>query len=150
MTEREQLRADIKATLNSYRDIKAEHRQLEAELRQLEMLMSAPTAPNMDGMPKAPGVGNPVERMVVKHITLQERYEAQIRRMVEKQTDIEDMIETLEPTERRLARFRYIDGLDWETVCDKMNYSWRQTHRIHGRMLDKLVDVELKKRETLG
>lgn len=150
MTEREQLKADIKATLNSYRELRAEHRQLEAELQQLEILMSSPTAPSMDGMPKAPGVSNPVERMVIRHIGLQERYKAQIGRMIERQNTIEDMIETLEPTERRLARFRYIDGLDWENVCVKMNYSWRQTHRIHGRMLDKLVDSEMKRRETLG
>lgn len=150
MTEREQLKIDIKKMLNSYRDLQAEQRQLQEELRHLEMVMGSPSGSSLDGMPKAPGVGNPVERMVVKHITLQERYEAQILRMIEKQTAIEDLIETLDPTERRLARFRYIDGLNWETVCEKMCYSWKQTHRIHGRMLDKLVDAELKKRETQG
>ena len=150
MTEREQVKADIKKMLNSYRDLRAEQRQLQEELRQLEVLMSAPTGGNLDGMPKAPGVGNPVERMVVKHITLEERYKEQIEKMVERQNEIEDLIETLEPTERRLARFRYIDGHTWERVCDLLCYSWKQTHRIHGRMLDKLVDAELKKRETLG
>ena len=53
------------------------------------------------------------------------------------------MLENLEPTERKLARFRYIDGLTWEEVCDVMAYSWRQTHRIHGRMLDKLADRQM-------
>ena len=110
--------------------------------------MSSPGGPSMDGMPKAPGVANPVERMVIKHLTLLDTYKEQIERMVEEQSRIEDLIETLDPTERRLARFRYIDGLNWDTVCEMMNYSWRQTHRIHGRMLDKLVDAELKKRET--
>lgn len=150
MTEREQIRADIKKMLNSYRDLQAEQGQLQDELQRLEVLMASPGGPNLDGMPKAPGAGNPVERMVVKHITLQERYKEQIAKMVEKQTEIEDLIETLEPTERRLARFRYIDGMDWETVCVMICYSWKQTHRIHGRMLDKLVDAELKRRETLG
>ena len=150
MTEREQIRVDIKKMLNSYRDLQAERHQLSEELRQLEVLMSSPGAPNYDGMPKAPGVSNPVERMVTKHIALQERYEVQIARMIERQTEIENLIETLEPTERRLARFRYIDGCTWERVCDLLCYSWKQTHRIHGRMLDKLVDAELKKRETLG
>lgn len=148
MTEREQIKVAIKKILNSYRDIQAEHRQLHEELRQLELLMSSPGGPNMDGMPKAPGVSNPVERMVVKHITLQERYQAQIVEIVKQQTAIEDMIEALEPTERCLARYRYIDGLNWESVCIKMNYSWRQTHRIHARMLNKMVDAEMKKREA--
>lgn len=148
MTEREQIRESVKRRLNSYRDLQAEHLQLREELRRLEMLMSSPGGPSLDGMPKAPGAGNPIERMVIKHLTLLDTYKEQIARMVEEQSRIEDLIETLDPTERRLARFRYIDGLNWDTVCEMMNYSWRQTHRIHGRMLDKLVDAELKKRET--
>lgn len=148
MTEREQIRESVKRRLNSYRDLQAEHLQLREELRRLEMLMSSPGGPSLDGMPKAPGAGNPIERMVIKHLTLLDTYKEQIARMVEEQSRIEDLIETLDPTERRLARFRYIDGLNWDTVCEMMSYSWRQTHRIHGRMLDKLVDAELKKRET--
>lgn len=150
MIDREQLRNDIKKTLNSYRELQAEQRQLQEELLRLEAVMSSPGGPNLDGMPKAPGIGNPVERMVIKHVTLQERYTEQLAKMAEQQTDIEDLIESLEPTERRLARFRYIDGMDWESVCVMMCYSWRQTHRIHGRMLDKLVDAEMKKREAQG
>ena len=148
MTEREQTRAEIKKRLNSYRELQAERQQLQEELEHLELLMRSPGGPNLDGMPKSPGSGNPIERMVIKHLTLLDRYKAQIARMVNEQTAIEDMIEALDPTERRLARFRYIDGLNWETVCEKMNYSWRQTHRIHGRVLDKLVVAELKKREA--
>lgn len=141
MTEREQLRADIKRQLNSYRELRAEMVQLQDELLRLEMLMSSPSGPNLDGMPRSPGISNPVERMVTKHIDLEERYIAQIEDLVKRQAEIEKMIESLEPTERRLARFRYIDGLTWETVCDKMCYSWKQTHRIHSRMLDKLAEL---------
>jgi RinA family phage transcriptional activator len=146
VTDREQVRLEIKKQLNSYKDLRAEHQQLRDELQRLEILMDSPNGPNLDGMPKAPGVGNPVERMVIKHLTLQERYKAQIERMVEQQLAIENLIETLDPTERRLARFRYIDGMTWEEVCYNISYSWMQTHRIHGRMLDKLVDAELKRR----
>lgn len=150
MTERERIREIVKRRLNSYRDLQAEHLQLREELRRLEMLMDSPGGSNLDGMPKAPGAGNPIERMVVKHLTLLDTYKEQIARLVEEQSRIEALIETLDPTERRLARFRYIDGLNWDTVCERMCYSWRQTHRIHGRMLDKLVDAELKKREAPG
>lgn len=148
MTEREQVRIDIKRLLNSYRDLSAEHRQLSDELERLEVLMRSPSSPNMDGMPRSPGVSNPVESMTTKHIELEQRYQEQLEKLVARQVEIEDMIEGLEPTERRLARFRYIDGLTWETVCEKICYSWMQTHRIHGRMLDKLVDAELKKRKA--
>ncbi len=146
MTEREELRLDIKRQLNSYRELDAERRQLAEELDRLEILMSAPSSPNWDGMPRSPGTSNPVERMAIKHVTLVDRYNAKLDELVAAQEVIENLIEGLEPTERRLARFRYIDGMRWETVCDMMCYSWRQTHRIHGALLDKLVDAEMAKR----
>ena len=147
MTEREQIRKSIKSQLNSYRDLRAEHRQLTEELQRLEILMRAPSSTNFDGMPRdGSGVSNPVERMVIKHVELEERYKQKVADLVDSQIVIENMIEDLEPTERRLARFRYIDGLTWEDVCVKISYSWMQTHRIHGRMLDKLVDAEMERR----
>jgi DNA-directed RNA polymerase specialized sigma subunit len=145
VTERDQIRAEIKRRLNSYRDILTEHAQLAEELQRVEALMASPSSPNMDGMPRCgSGPSNPTERAAIKHMELVDRYKKQIRQMIEEQAAIETMIEGLEPTERKLARFRYIDGLTWEDVCEKMVYSWRQTHRIHGRMLDNLVTKALE------
>ena len=147
MTEREQIRLDIKTRLNSYRELNAERLQLLDELQQLEQLMRSPASPNMDGMPKGgSGPSNPVESLVVKHMTLEERYKAKIEALAEEQDKIETLIECLDPTERTLARFRYIDGLRWEDVCEAINYSWMQTHRLHARLLNKLVDAEMAKR----
>ena len=146
MTEREQLRLDIKRQLNSYRELDAERRQLLDELKRLEILMDAPGGSNWDGMPHGTDVSNPVERMVIKHVTLEQHYLAKLAEIVKAQEAIENLIEGLEPTERCLARFRYINGLRWEDVCEKMAYSWMQTHRIHGRLLDKLVAAEMARR----
>lgn len=149
MTDREQIRTDIKRQLNSYRDMRAEHLQIAEELRRLDILMASPSGPNLDGMPRSSsGNSSPVERLVVRHLSLKERYTAKLEGLIAAQGVIEEMIEGLDCTERRLARFRYIDGLNWETVCERMCYSWRQTHRIHGRMLDKLVAAELERRNA--
>lgn len=146
MIEQEQIRTDIKRQLNSYRELREEHNQLADELARLEALMRTPSGPNLDGVPRGSDISKPVERFVVKYMDLERKYRAQINNLLAGQAKIEDIIEALEPTERRLARYRYIDGLSWENVCEKMNYSWRQTHRIHSAMLDKLVDAELEKR----
>jgi hypothetical protein len=146
MTEREQLRLDIKRRLNSYRDMDAERRQLQAQLLRVEMLMDAPGGSNWDGMPHGTGVSNPVEKMVTKKLTLENRYRTKLAELVEAQEAIEALIEVLEPTERCLARYRYLDGLRWEDVCVRINYSWMQTHRIHAKLLDKLVEIEMAKR----
>ena len=126
MTERDQIRADIKRRLNSYRDLCAESKQITEELERLETLIASPAGPNMGGMPRGgSGVSNPVERLAIKHIEIQERYREQLTRMAEEQARIERMVEGLDSVERRIARFRYIDGLTWEDVCVKMCYSCR-------------------------
>lgn len=53
---------------------------------------------------------------------------------------IENALETLGPTERNLMRLRYIEGLSWQAVCQRIHYSWQQTHRIHKNALLKLKD----------
>jgi DNA-directed RNA polymerase specialized sigma subunit len=37
--------------------------------------------------------------------------------------------------EQEVLRLRYIKGLKWEEVALKMNYSWKQVHRIHSSAL---------------
>lgn len=145
MTEHDQIRATIKQRLNSYRDLLTERVQLQTELQKLEALMASPSSSNLDGMPRSgSGPCNPVASIAVKHMELVERYKTKVRQLVEEQAAIEALIEDLEPTERKLARYRYIDGLTWEEVCEELGYSWRQTHRIHGRMLDGLVKKALE------
>lgn len=129
---------ELKKLLHSYRDIEAERSQILLEVKRLESTI-APKAPNMDGMPRGSGVGDPTGNTAVQRATLIEQYNAQLERLAATQTRIEELIEALEPLERKLMRHRYIEGLTWETVCVVMDYSWRQTHRIHSSILDKLV-----------
>ena len=52
------------------------------------------------------------------------------------QKEIVEKIEALEDeTERAVLDYRYIRGLQWEEIAVKMNYSYRNVTRIHGRAL---------------
>ena len=135
-------REELKAQLHKYRHLKAEHRQLCREIERVEAAMAAPRGANLDGMPRSPGAGDPVLQAVTQHLALLERYQAQVARLAEAQTEIEDMIEKLDSLERRLMRHRYIEGMDWEEVCVAIRYSWRQTHNIHARALDQLLALQ--------
>ena len=132
---------ELKKKLHSYRDLKAEYDQIVKELEKVEAFMTAPRPANLDGMPRSPGAGDPVLGVVTQHITLQSRYKFQLVKLAAAQALIEDIIESLEPGERKLMRCRYIDGLTWEEVCVSIGYSWRQTHNIHARILDKLMET---------
>ena len=136
---------ELKKLLHSYRDLKAEYDQIATELEKVEAAMDGLKGTNWDGMPRGSGKSDPILSVVSHHIILQERYKNQLRRLAAAQAEIENLIESLEPGERRLMRCRYIDGMTWEEVCVRIGYSWRQTHRIHGKMLDKLVAQEMEK-----
>lgn len=133
-------KAELKHKLHSYRDLLAEYDQIKMELEKVEAFMEAPRTSNLDGMPRSPGGGDPILGVVAHHIALQERYRNQLHRLAAAQAEIENLIDGLEPSERRLMRCRYIDGMTWEEVCVRIGYSWRQTHNIHSRILDKLVE----------
>lgn len=141
MTHEERKKA-LKKKLYRYRDLDAERQQIAQELRRVEDTMNGPRGSNMDGMPRSSGPGDPVLAVVSKHLLLQERYRQQLENLAAAQSDIEDMIETLEPVARRLMRHRYIEGLTWEEVCVAVGYSWRQAHNIHAKALNALLERE--------
>ena len=131
---------ELKKQLHRYKDLEAERQQIALELEKVEAFMTAPRGTNWDAMPHGSGAGDPILSVVSHHLALKERYQAKMQELVEAQIQIEDMIESLEPMERKLFRHRYIEGLTWEEVCVAISYSWRQTHNIHGAALDKLLE----------
>ena len=143
MTEKEQLRSSIKKRLYSYTNLKRERQQI-AEERERILARLEPGAQNLDGMPRNQGAGDALASGVAAAADLLTLYTAKAAELDRAQADIEAMIAGLEPVERMLARFRYIEGHTWEEVCVDMSYSWRQVHRIHGRLLDRLVAAETR------
>lgn len=108
--------------LKQYRSIKKESRHL----KQLSWQLSRERS-------------NTDDEALDKTLTgLQDKYNNLLKELAERQTVIEDLIEELEPTERDLIRYRYIDGLRWEAVALRIAYSTPQTFRIHKQALRKL------------
>ena len=124
--------------MRNYASLKEEREQLRRQLDELEATLYYPKIQRLNGMPSAPSKENTLELMVARHVELQERYEAKIAEMTKEMMLIEEAIDALEPTARMLLRYRYLDGLKWEEVCVRMNYSWMQTHRIHANALNQL------------
>lgn len=51
-------------------------------------------------------------------------------------TEIFKCIEEMEnENERAVLTYRYLSGMEWEQIAVKMNYSYRQTLKIHGKAL---------------
>lgn len=132
MTEKEAL----KIKLLSYLDIKAERQQIQREIDRL----ADPRGANLDGMPRGSAGGDAMAGIVAKRDALRKKYEAKLADLTDAQTEIEELIDGLEPKASRLMRCRYIEGLSWEKVCVAINYAWAQTHRLHSDTLNKLLE----------
>ena len=132
-----------KEKLRNYQNIKREQQQLRHQLEEIETALYYPKVQQLTDMPKDHAEGNPQEDLAIYHIELQQRYKGKLEELSAEQLAIETAIEELEPTARALLRYRYLDGLKWEEVCVKLNYSWRQTHRLHGEALKKLREDDV-------
>ena len=130
-----------KEELKSYKALTKEQEQLEEMIWELEATIGDPKTAKIDGMPHgSPSGGSGLENIVARYSQLKDRYEAKKAEILAKRIRIEEAIDSLDPDERRMMRYRYIDGLKWEEVCVKMPYSWNQAHIIHRRVLAKLRD----------
>ena len=129
-----------KEQLKNYVILKEEREQLRRQLDELEATLYYPKIQRLSDMPSTPSKENTLELMVARHLELQDKYEAKLAEMTAEMLRIEETIEKLDPTARMLFRYRYLDGLKWEEVCVRMNYSWMQTHRIHANALNQLKD----------
>lgn len=116
-----------------------ERKQLEAELRELRELKSGVKGQELDGMPGGGSAeGANFENLVIRYIDMEQRYKTKLWEIAEEQMRIEEAIYSLEPRERMLLRYRYIDHRKWEEICVLMNYSWKQIHQIHNLALEQI------------
>lgn len=136
--------AMTKERLRNYRDLLAEKKQLEQQLEAIEAALYNPKIQRLKQTPSAPSPGNATEDLANKHMELLDRYRDKLAELTLEQLAIEDAIERLPNRERNLIRCYYIQGLKWEEVAVAINYSWRQTHRIHSRALQLLAGMEEK------
>ena len=146
MTEEQyKARHRVKERLSAYLNARKEHKQVTERLTVLESRMVNVGAQVIDGMPKGGSGHDPMPDMIDAKTKLVERYRALAETLIRSQIAIEEAIAELDSTERMVMRHRYIEGLTWEQVCVAMDYSWRQTHNIHARALDRLAEKEVEK-----
>ena len=146
MTEEQyKARHRVKERLSAYLSARKEHQQVTERLATLEARMVNVGAQVIDGMPRGGSGHDPMPDLLDAKTKLVERYRALAETLIRSQIAIEEAIAELDSTERMVMRHRYIEGLTWEQVCVAMDYSWRQTHNIHARALDRLAEKEVEK-----
>lgn len=126
-----------KAYLWQYRDSVRRVARIEAELAELQA-MKAGTAISYDGLPSGLRQSDlsdyAAELDNLERDLISERY-----KRINLYQDIERRIKGLKnQKESDVLFYRYIKGLDWWEVAEKMKYSERWILKIHGRGLAHL------------
>ena len=123
--------------LMRYRDLQAEIMQLEGELDRL--VLSTMPKSSLSGMPKStPQSPDKIGEIMDKKIQLQEIIAKKYSDLISLRDEIERAIEVLEPRERALLRYHYIDGLKFDKCAEKMHYCRKTIYSIHKEAIRKL------------
>jgi len=124
-----------KERLRRYIWLKQECRQLEAYLDRIRNDMSVVTSPRLTGMPHAKDPKG-LDEIVIRNEEICGKYEKQLRIYQKETIAIENAIEGVQdPRLRLILRYKYMDGLKWETIADLMRYDVRWIYRLHGEAL---------------
>lgn len=124
--------------LSRYQKLGKRIEQLCAE-RAMWLSRACKTTQTISDMPKAKNgaQGNSVE--VAQYIEIGEEITRELRNLHRLRRKIRTVIAALEDdTLQALMLYRYIDGMTFEEIAVKMNFSWRWTITLHGRALEKL------------
>lgn len=123
-----------KEYLKSYRRAIKREQDILDEIQRLRLDKMFPSVVN-DGMPHGSSHSDLSDYAAI----LDEQIELLKEERLEKvrcYQKIERQIRQMEnEDEQEVLRLRYILGMKWEEVAVKMDYSWRQIHRIHSAAL---------------
>lgn len=123
-----------KEYLKSYRRAIKREQDILDEIQRLRLDKMFPSVLN-DGMPHGSNHSDLSDYAAI----LDEQIELLKEERLEKvrcYQKIERQIRQMEnEDEQEVLRLRYILGMKWEEVAVKMDYSWKQTHRIHSSAL---------------
>lgn len=119
-----------KEYLKSYRRAVKREQDILEEIQRLRLDKMFPSVVN-DGMPHGSSHSDLSDYMAIMDEQIELLKEERLEK-VRCYQRIESQIRQMEnEDEQEVLRLRYIKGLKWEEVALKMNYSWKQVHRIH-------------------
>lgn len=107
--------------LSKYHDLKTEIKQLEENIKELEMTVSSP---KITGMPisKNGSSNNPTERIGLKLVQLRNKLIFKREELLDEISKIEDFLTSIDDAEIRIIiRKRFLEGKTWNIVSNEIN-----------------------------
>ena len=125
-----------KEYLLRYRAVKREIEDIDMRMAKLRLKYAAPSAIDYSDMPKAHSTEHDLSDYMAKMDELTDYLISKYTRLRGVEVDIYKRLDRMtDQTERDILRSRYIDGMSWEKIAAKLNYSVRNVTRLHGPAL---------------
>lgn len=125
-----------KAYLKSYRESVWRVCRIEEEIKELEVALKSVEAIRYSGMPYASGGYKDMSDDVIRLMSLIDDLKREKKTLIESYENVKRTIESLqERNEEEVLFYRYIRGLNWWEIAEKMHYSERWILKLHGRAL---------------
>ena len=125
-----------KKYLRSYRDHVRRIHRIEAEVAELRAMKLHPSMKSGDGMPHGSGGQNDLSGYAADLDSMIRELAAEKRQRLKAYQQILGQIGRLpNESEKDVLFYRYIKGLDWWEIAEKMQYSQRHVTRLHGKAL---------------
>lgn len=126
-----------KLYLHSYRPHVRRISRIESEIEELRSMKMGSTV-NNDGMPHGHNQSD-LSGYAADIDNLERKLTAEKSERIASYNDITERIEHLKnENEKDVLFYRYIKGMEWWEIAEKMNYSERWVHVLHGRGLKHL------------
>ena len=128
-----------KAYLGRYRLL---DRQVQRTVDEISRWKSraAKVTPSYSSEPNGSTGDDRLQVVVEQIVELEARANQQIEELLTWKRDIEAAVATVEDKKvRLLLQYRYIDGLTWESIAQKMGYNERWIYQLHRQALTKVM-----------
>lgn len=128
-----------KEYLRGYRSSRRRINRIDDEIIELKELAASVKAIDYSGMPHGNGNQNDLSDELARIDSLVEKLGAEKESCIESYVSIEKQIQQIKnEDENDVLFYRYIKGLRWWEISEKMDCSERWVHKLHGRALGHL------------
>lgn len=102
-----------------------------------------PKSPKLTGMPRS-GNGASLDLQMEIIESAEKRFDKAREIALERLAELEDVIDELDNFEFKMVLYlRYIYGLKWMDVAERMHYGERTVRRIHSKALEEMNEKRL-------
>lgn len=126
-----------KEFLNQYLNCEHEIQHKQEKARQIRDMGESITQ-SFSPAPARSGPSDKVGIAAGRLADMAAEIEADTQRLFRIMQDVEAVIELLPQKEKEVLRLRYINGLKWEQIAEKLKYTDRNVYLLHKAALDRI------------